>query len=347
MNATYREAVKLSMQRAYSSNPQVCLLGQGVNDANGIFGTTTDISSLDESNRSLDMPIMEEGAMGVALGLSLSGMYPIITHIRADFMLVAMNQIINSISKYRYMYGGMFSCPMLIRAIVGRSWGQGPQHSQSLQAVFSHFPGLTVFMPSSAQNAFDLYATVTRDYLGPIISFEHRLLYDREFEFHPEIVNSHHETSFLCRRGHDLTILATSYMVQEACFVAKVLDERYGISVEIIDLHCISHSGWDVLTDSVSRSRHLLVADTSWAPFGVSAEVSRVLLERMEGSNRVTVRFCCPEFSPCPTAHSLEDHYYPTVTTMLEKIGELLKLEFDTSEIAEFESERRKFRGPF
>src|SRR5690606_6211460 len=126
-------------------------------------------------DRVMDMPLAEEGMTGIAIGAALNGLYPIQTHIRADFVLLAMNQIINLAAKYKYMFGGRFEVPMLIRLIVGRSWGQGAQHSQSLQSLFSHIPGLRVIMPSSSQAILETYPAVIEEYPGPVISFEHRL----------------------------------------------------------------------------------------------------------------------------------------------------------------------------
>ena len=136
---TYREALYRAMHEAFAQNSNVVLLGQGVSDPTAIFGTTEGLLDKYGSQRVIDTPIAEEGVTGVALGAALGGLYPIMTHIRMDFLMLAMNQIVNLIAKYKYTYGGAFDVPMLIRAVVGRSWGQGPQHSQSLHSFFSQF----------------------------------------------------------------------------------------------------------------------------------------------------------------------------------------------------------------
>ena len=145
---SYANALLETMDGALANHPNTFIMGQGVDDFKGIFGSTTGLAEKYGAARVFDVPLMEEGMTGVAIGASLVGDYPITTHIRADFSFLARNQIINLAAKYRSMFGGLMHCPMLIRIVVGRSWGQGAQHSQSPQATFAHYPGLTVVMPS-------------------------------------------------------------------------------------------------------------------------------------------------------------------------------------------------------
>src|SRR5262249_55214318 len=182
---SYAGALLETMDAGLADHPKPFIHGQGSADFKGIFGSTTDLAKKYGAARVFDVPLMEEGMTGVAIGASLVGDYPITTHIRADFSFLAMNQIINLASKYRYMFGGIMSCPMLIRIVVGRSWGQGAQHSQSPQATFAHYPGLTVVMPSSSQAILDMYPAIINRHPGPVISIEHRLLYNLDFTVSP------------------------------------------------------------------------------------------------------------------------------------------------------------------
>ena len=175
---TYREALFKTMRDALDKNPNVIIFGQGVDDHKGTFGTTHGLSQEFGSKRVFDTPLAEEGMTGIAIGAALNGLYPISTHIRVDFALLAMNQIVNLAAKYKYMFGGRFEIPMLIRMVIGRSWGQGAQHSQSLQSLFAHIPGLTVIMPASPQSILECYPYVIENHRGPVISLEHRLMYD-------------------------------------------------------------------------------------------------------------------------------------------------------------------------
>ncbi|HEU0117883.1 MAG TPA: thiamine pyrophosphate-dependent enzyme, partial [Alphaproteobacteria bacterium] len=178
----YSKALARAMDQMLANNDNAIILGQGADDHKGIFGTTLGLPQKFGSARVFDTPLAEEGVTGFAVGMSLGGLYPIMTHIRADFSLLACNQIINLAAKYRYMFGGRFEVPMLIRCVIGRSWGQGAQHSQSLQSLFAHIPGLTVVMPSEPQSILETYLYLAEKYRGPVISFEHRLMYDLEFK---------------------------------------------------------------------------------------------------------------------------------------------------------------------
>src|SRR5258707_12850753 len=140
---SYAGALLETMDAALATNPNAFIMGQGVDDFKGIFGSTTGLAEKYGAARVFDVPLMEEGMTGVAIGAALVGDYPITTHIRADFSFLAMNQIINLASTYRYMFGGLMRCPMLIRIVVGRSWGQVAQHSQRPPPTFPHYPGLT------------------------------------------------------------------------------------------------------------------------------------------------------------------------------------------------------------
>ena len=164
---------------------------------------------------------MEEGMTGIAIGAALVGDYPITTHIRADFAFLAMNQIVNLAAKYRYMFGGLMRCPMLIRIVVGRSWGQGAQHSQSPQATFAHYPGLTVVMPSSSQAVLDMYPAIINRHPGPVISIEHRLLYNLDFTVSRAATSGCRSPATSRAQARDVTVVATSVMVLEALRAAQ------------------------------------------------------------------------------------------------------------------------------
>lgn len=318
---TYREALRQSMHLALEENPQAIIIGQGVTDPTRIFGTTANLVETFGQNRVIDTAISEEGITGIAIGAALNGLYPIQTHIRVDFMVLAMNQIINLAAKYKYMFGGSFKVPMLIRAVVGRSWGQGPQHSQSLQALFSHIPGLTVIMPSTANQVLRSYRHALNNFQSPVISIEHRLLYD--MSFYEKTENQSEDNAFSARivqQGDGVTIVATSYMVEEAQKAAKWVKEQEGIQVEIIDLHVVSHVDHNLIFDSVSKTGRLIIADTSWLPYGVCAEVCRGIMGKNPSVLRQPVTQIGMQHTPCPTSHVLEDVFYPDMGTLINAI---------------------------
>jgi acetoin:2,6-dichlorophenolindophenol oxidoreductase subunit beta len=350
---TYREALARSMRDILAKRKNSIIYGLGVTDFTGIFGTTLGLEKEFGPERVFDTPLSEEAMTGFAAGAALNGLYPVHTHIRVDFMMLAMNQLINSIAKYKYMYGELFELPMLVRSIIGRSWGQGAQHSQSLQAMFAHVPGLTVVMPSSAQSALNSYEYAANNYRSPVISLEHRLLYDLSFEVPDNAYAAAGSpfTSFIAREGKDVTIAATSIMVLDAINAAKYVKEKEGISVEVIDLHCISHMNERLIIDSVRKTGRLIIADTGWAPFGVCAEVSRIITAAETGIlKRPAVSISMAHY-PCPTAKALENLFYPDMGTVVDAVYRLTtgKIEHGMElPPAEYKKKLYKeFKGPF
>ena len=346
---SYADALLETMDGALAAHPNTFIMGQGVDDFKGIFGSTTGLADKYGAKRVFDVPLMEEGMTGIAIGASLVGDYPITTHIRADFAFLAMNQIINLASKYRYMFGGIMSCPMLIRVVVGRSWGQGAQHSQSPQATFAHYPGLTVVMPATSQAIVDMYPQIINRHPGPVVSIEHRLLYNLDFSVSAS-AKPIPLTSYVARAGRDVTVVATSVMVLEAMRAAQYVSDKAGIEVEIIDLNSISHPDWDLVANSVRKTGKLVIADTSWLEYGVAAEVCRQLMLRDPTILRRPPTMLGMAAAPCPTAKSLEDIYYPSqhetvdaILTQVRGANHGIELPVERSMTEGY----KRFRGPF
>ena len=346
---SYAGALLETMDGALAAHPNTFIMGQGVDDFKGIFGSTTGLADKYGAKRVFDVPLMEEGMTGIAIGASLVGDYPITTHIRADFAFLAMNQIINLASKYRYMFGGIMSCPMLIRVVVGRSWGQGAQHSQSPQATFAHYPGLTVVMPATSQAIVDMYPQIINRHRGPVVSIEHRLLYNLDFSVSAS-AKPIPLTSYIAREGRDATVVATSVMVLEAMRAAQYVSDKAGIEVEIIDLNSISHPDWDLVANSVRKTGKLVIADTSWLEYGVAAEVCRQLVLRDPTILRRPPTMLGMAAVPCPTAKSLEDIYYPSqhetvdaILTQVRGANHGIELPVERSMTEGY----KRFRGPF
>jgi acetoin:2,6-dichlorophenolindophenol oxidoreductase subunit beta len=342
---TYRDAVAVAMHDILESNINNVVIGQSVSDDVGILGTTLGLTE-SHPNQVFETPIMEEGVAGICLGMAINGVYPINTHIRVDFLLVAMNQIVNLIAKYRYTYGGSFKVPMLIRAIIGRSWGQGPQHSQSLQSIFAHIPGLTVIMPSSAQSVYSSYVNLAAEYKNPVLSFEHRFLYDYSFESFDKTACLDSLRANIVRSGKDFTIVACSYMVEESLLAAGYLSEQCGVECEIIDLHCISHMDKDLILQSVKKTGAVVIADTGWTRLGVASEICKIILEHDQDMLKVAPISLGMADSPCPTSHALENEFYCDMSDVVNSISKALRLSNRlTKEYAK--SIRNSFKGPF
>ena len=347
---TYREGLFRAMHAALADHDHTVIIGQGVTDHKGIFGTTLGLADKFGHDRVIETPLAEEGVAGVCVGAALNGLYPINTHIRADFVLLAMNQIVNLAAKYRYMFGGLFEVPMLFRLVIGRSWGQGAQHSQSLQSLFAHIPGLVVVMPSTPDAVVESYAHAIAHHRGPVVSLEHRLMYDLAFHGEAPVASAGPFGSRLLRRGRDVTIVATSIMVLEARRAAERL-AGHGIDCEIIDLHSPSNPDTGMILDSVRRTGKLLVADTSWQAYGVAAEICRLIACNDPGALTAPVVTLGMQPAPCPTAKSLEDLFYPSLrdtmvaTIRLVKGGDDPTIPLpDERSMADF---YKKFKGPF
>ncbi len=350
---TYRDALWRTMHDALARDPSVIVMGQGVDDHKGIFGSTTGLATTFGATRVFDVPLAEDGMTGVALGAALGGLYPIQTHIRCDFALLAVNQLVNMVAKYRYMFGGRFRVPMLVRTVIGRSWGQGAQHSQSPQALFAHVPGLVVVLPSAADSITATYDALIGEKQVPVISFEHRLLYDVAFRAPASAPEWPLAPlgSILRRRGRDVTVVATSILVLEALRAAEHLARTAGIEVEVIDLHCASHPDREMILGSVARTGRLIVADTSWCAYGVAAEICRLVCEHDPSALRAPVTTIGMAPAPCPTAKTLEDLFYPSLRRLSDEIAALARgtrqhgIELPAE--ASMADVYKKFKGPF
>lgn len=344
----YSEALATVMGEALA-DPRVLLLGQGVTDFKGIWGTTEGLAT-QYPDRVIETPLSEDSVAGICLGASLNGMYPINTHIRADFGLLIFNQLINLIAKYKYMFGGLFEIPMMFRMVIGRSWGQGAQHSQSLQSLLGHIPGLQVLMPATSGSVIRAFRHVIQNVRGPVVIFEHRLLYELDFDIEKNPQNEINPIgTYVIREGADLTIVATSVMVLEALRAANHLSSM-GISAEIIDLNSISHPDHDILIKSIAKTRRLLIADTSWAPYGVSAEISRIVLSADPKLLLKPVKFLGMAPAPCPTSKALEDMFYPTVRDIVEASLDLVGTHISSQDLPPNQSMTdfyKHFKGPF
>lgn len=348
MSNTYKAALAVAMQEAMDNNPHALLIGQGVTDFKGIFGTT--IGFADQyPGRVIETPLAEDSVAGICIGAALNGAYPINTHIRADFGLLIFNQLINLAAKYKYMFGGLFSVPSMFRMVIGRSWGQGAQHSQSLQSLMAHIPGLVVVMPADPQSIRESYSYAVQKHKGPVVMLEHRLLYDLSFAEDDNQCSHPLFGSKLEKEGTDITIIATSVMVLEAKRAAAHLSEN-GVSVEIINLHSISHPDKEMILKSVQKTGRLLVADTSWVQYGVSAEMNRIINEFDPSILKSPSRSLGMVNTPCPTAKVLEDMYYPDVHDIVSTCASMVLGKDHSLGLPKKESMTdfyKHFKGPF
>ena len=348
MSKTYKAALAEAMQEAMDSNPNTLIIGQGVTDFKGIFDTM--IGFTDKyPDRIIETPLAEDSVAGICIGAALNGAYPINTHIRADFGLLIFNQLINLAAKYKYMFGGLFEVPSMYRMVIGRSWGQGAQHSQSLQSLMAHIPGLVVVMPADPKSIIESYRYAVQEHKGPVVMLEHRLLYELSYEDDNTQLSHPLFGSKLEKEGSDITIIATSVMVLEAKRAAEHL-EKNGISVELINLHSISHPDKEMICKSVEKTGKMLIADTSWLEYGVAAEMNRIINEFNPSVLKAPTKSMGMVSTPCPTAKALEDMYYPDVHDLCNAVNKMVNGDDSDIELPKKESMTdfyKHFKGPF
>src|SRR3989454_3368701 len=271
------QALNEALDLCMTKDPRVFIIGLGAPDPAAIFASTKGLVEKYGPTRVLDMPVAENAITGVALGAALRGMRPVMTHIRLEFAMLAIDQLVNQAAKWHYMFGGRASVPLVVRMIIGRGWGQGPQHSQSLQAWFAHVPGLKVVMPVTPHDVKGMLISSIEDN-NPVIFLEHRWLYNIQGEVPEGIYRVPLGKGRIARRGSHLTIAATSYMVLEALWAAEFLTQS-GIEVEVIDIRTLRPLDKDLILESVRKTGHLLVLDTGWKTGGFGAEVLAVAAE--------------------------------------------------------------------
>jgi pyruvate/2-oxoglutarate/acetoin dehydrogenase E1 component len=306
---TYVDALREGVAQEMRRDPSVFLFGLDTDDHKAIQGSTRGLVEEFGSERVFGTPLSEDAMTGIAIGAAMAGMRPIHVHIRMDFLMLAMNQLINIAAKSRYMYGGQVKVPMVVRSMIGKSWGQGAQHSQGLHAMFMHVPGLKVVAPSNAYDAKGCLITAIRDD-NPVIFVEHRLLYFTEAYVPEELFEIQFGQSRICTRGDDITIVGISNMVIESLRARELLSEN-GIEAEVIDPVSLTPLDTDTIVNSVRRTGKLLVVDNGWTSCGASAEIAACVAEQAQNGKPVQIRRMGFAPTTCPTTPPLEQAFYP------------------------------------
>ena len=341
---SYRNAINLALANEMEADPNVFVFGLDVPDHKRLYGSTVGLVERFGPRRCFGTPLSEEAMTGVALGAAISGLRPVHVHIRVDFLLLAMNQIANMISNARYMSGGRLKVPLVIRAVIGRGWGQSAQHSKSLHSVFAHLPGLKVVLPASPQDAYSLLRTAIRDE-NPVIVLEHRWLYDVEGQV-DDALEVPIGPPGIRRRGDAITVICTSWMNVEAMKAAETLATR-GVELEVLDARTVAPLEEELMIASVNKTRRAIVADYDWSFCGFSAELASRISSRCFGQLLHPVERIGFAHTPCPTTRPLENLFYPSAVDIIRTAERMLGLpEADLSRES-FYSYEQKFKGPF
>jgi pyruvate dehydrogenase E1 component beta subunit len=319
---TFADAINDALTEAMTLDKRVICYGLGVPDPKGVFGTTTGLQEKFGPERVFDMPTAENAMTGIGIGAALYGLFPVMTHQRLDFSLLSMDQLVNNAAKWRFMFGGKRGIPITIRMILGRGWGQGPTHSQNLQAWFAHVPGLKVVMPACAEDAKGLLLSAIFD-PDPVIFLEHRWLHNLK----GEVPAGDHRIPIgearRVREGRDITIVAMSYMTIEAIHAVDFLAAR-GVSCDVIDLRSVRPIDWNAIESSVQKTGRLLVLDTGTLSGSVSGEIVARIAEKCWSSIAIAPqRLAMPDF-PEATSPALTEQYHVRALHIAEKICSIL-----------------------
>lgn len=342
---TYCDALAEATMQEMERDDSVFVYGIGVPDHKKIFGSTAGILEKFGPERCLDTPIAEDSMTGFGIGAAINGLRPIHIHIRIDFLLLAMNQLVNMASSFCYGSGGRIPVPLVIRAVVGRGWGQGFQHSKTMHSAFAHIPGLKVVLPTTPYEAKGLLTSAIRDN-NPVLMIEHRWLYWQTGDVPEEAYTIPIGKGRVVREGTDATIIATSWLNVEAVHAATILAKR-GVNIEIVDPRTLSPLDTDLLIASVKKTKRCLVADNDWVTFGAGAEIAAVISEHCFGSLLGPVQRLGFAPTPCPTARHLENDFYPNAETIVRKLEKMLNLSPTDLSSEQFYSHERRFKGPF
>ena len=318
------ELILEALDLAMDSNDSVYVIGEGVADPKGIFGTTIGLYEKYGPNRVIETPVAENGFTGIAIGSALLGQRPVVIHQRVEFALLAMEQIANNAAKAHYISNGKHTVPLVIRLVVGRGWGQGPLHSQSLETLFAYIPGLKVVMPATALDCKGMLLSAIEDD-NPVIVLEHRWVHYVKGEVSDGYIKTPLDGPKRMLEGDMATIVASSYMLLEALHVSQVL-AKAGCHVELFDLRVARPLNLDDIYASVSKTGRLLVIDTGWQTLGLGAEIVSRVVEQCFGLLKKSPCRIGLADHPTPSSRSLAANYYPRSELIASTICELVEL---------------------
>lgn len=320
---TYKEAILEATAQLLETDPAVFVIGEGVDDAGGVFGTTKGLHERFGKDRVMDSPLAENGITGITVGAAVAGMKPILVHMRVDFLPLSLDQIMNHAAKWHYMFGGKLNASLVIRSIIGRGWGSAAQHSQSLHPMFMNIPGLRVVMPATPYDAKGLLIESVRDG-NPVVIIEHRWLYDHMGHVPEEMYTIPLGQGIVRRQGKDVTIVAISHMVHESMQAAEALKEE-GIDCEVIDPRTLKPLDAALIIESVRKTGTLVIAEAGWKECGAGAEIiARVAEEAFGALKAPAIRVNFPE-APTPASPVLEKAYYPGKEQIIASVRKLLR----------------------
>lgn len=320
---SYNEAIREALQQAMSQDKRVFLMGQGVDDPDGMFGATKNLHQEFGRERVFDTPLSEGTLTGISIGAALAGMRPVYFHNRPDFLLLAMDQLVNHAAKWSYMFGGAKNVPLVVWACIGRGWGAAAQHSQALQGLFMHVPGLKLVMPATCYDAKGLMLAAIAD-KNPVLILDHRFNFNNKGFVPAEPYTVPIGKGVIRRKGRDVTIVAVSHLVAEAVQAAREA-AAHKVEAEVIDPRTLRPLDEKIILDSVAKTGRLIIADCDWKTGGITAEIGAMVAEHGFSHLKAPIKRIAYPDLPTPSAHNLEKAYYIGKNDIKKAILEIMR----------------------
>ena len=319
---TYVEAAHQALAEEMARDETIFVVGEGIGPRGGNFNTTTGLFDLYGPERLRDTPICERGFVGLCAGAAMTGTRPVVDFMFLDFILDAFGELINQIAKMQYMSSGRLKMPIVLRGCIGVGGAAATHHSGNYYPIFTHLPGFKVAVPSNPYDAKGLFKTALRGD-DPVLFLEHKSLLNTRGEVPTEEYSIPFGQAAICRRGEHLTVVALTTMVPETLQVAEALSGE-GISVEVIDPRTTSPLDIDTVLESVHRTGRLLIADETFAPCGMGAEIAAAVVDRAFDDLDAPVRRLNGAHVPTPYSAPLEAVVAPNREDIERAIRDLM-----------------------
>ena len=319
---SYAQAIREAHAQLLENDPRVFVFGQGLYSPWYAGSSLLDIDIDYGRDRVIDSPVSENATTGAAIGAAIVGMRPIVFHPRMDFMLLAVDPIVNQAANWSYLFAGKINVPIVIRAVINRGGEQGAQHSQALQAMFMHIPGLKVVMPSTPYDAKGLLIAAVNDG-NPVIYIDDRWLYEETGHVPEEMYQVPIGSAQVMRKGEDISIVATSHMVSHAMTAAGKL-ETQGVHAEVVNLRSIKPWDQETVLASVRKTGRIVIADAAWATGGIAAEIGMTISSILFSELKSPVQRVTLPDAPAPIATAHEEMYYPDANSIVRSVKNIL-----------------------
>lgn len=323
---TYSEALREAMAEEMKKDKHVILIGEDVGEGyRGCFGVSKGLFEEFGPEQIIDTPISENSILGAGIGASLIGMKPIVEMMFSDFIAVCFDGIINQAAKVRFMSGEQYNLNLVVRLPGGSGGGTGPHHSQCLESIFLSIPGIKIVIPSNANDAKGLLKTAI-SHGDPVLFFEHKKLYKQKYEVSEEEYTIPFGEGRIVRAGKDLTVVATSYMVNIALEIAEKLKEDQNLEIEIIDPRTLVPLDLDIIINSVKKTSRLITLEEGPLRGGIGAEITSLINESCFDYLDYPIKRIGSENMPIPMSGPLEEEVIPNTESVPREIIRFLGL---------------------